>query len=216
VSYDNSLDSIGQFRLICPTLTYDKSLDTVGHMADLIPEQVPVKDLPELLNVPRSRVYTLLDALEITPSKLGRSAYVEQADFLRLEALQSAIRSGSTIAEWLNTNPNPGSPPQEVALVSSLDTVGQMPEASPGLVLSAVERILTQVLPPAKPSLKEKLETLALAAREGLSLSNTELAELLNLSPKTLSRRTKFHANGLTFSKTKEGGSIYWRIDKHV
>mgnify|MGYP006280615417 CR=1 FL=1 len=185
-------------------------------MTELIPEQVPVKDLPELLNVPRSRVYTLLDALAINPSKLGRSAYVEQADYLRLDALQSAIRSGSTIAEWLKTNPNPGSPAQEVSLVSSLDTVGQISEPSPGLVLSAVERILTHVLPAAKPSIKEKLETLALAAREGLSLSNTELADLLALSPKTLSRKTEFQANGLTFFKTKEGGSIYWKVVKHV
>lgn len=183
-----------------------------NRMSELIPDQIQVKDLPELLGVPRSRIYTLMSSLEIQPTKVGRSAYISQSDYLQLEALQGSIKNGGTISEWLKANRNE---PEEVSLVKSNTNVGQISTNNADILLIAIEQILAKALPAKASStlnLKERLETLTFVAREGLTLSNSQLAELLSLSPKTLSRHSEYRSNGFVFSKVKENKAVFWAV----
>lgn len=197
---------------------------------EVVPERVYVLELPKKLKVSRSRVYQLLDALKIKTHKVGNKSFIVGDDYVRLVEVQKYIKKGRTIAEYLLENPQQLETTIHQEEVSSIRYSKDLSnEDSNQFVLQgsqeAIELLfsrlagLTPVAPPVPQLhpievLKVRLETLAICARDGVILTNHELAELLGSNYNTVRKNEKFSQYGYSFIRHKEGRSIYWSISK--
>lgn len=185
-------------------------------MAEPIPSQVPVSELPDRLGLSRARIYDLMGALHIQPRKVGRSAFIDGDQYGQLLRCREAIAAGQTLAQYLDENPPPLATETTAGLVADTSTPDQLLAA----MLALVER---QALPAAPPppdpvdALERRLRILSDLANSGMAIPNAEMAALLAVSPATLrSRGQQFLAYGLMVTRQQQGRSIVWTVSRHV
>ena len=197
---------------------------------EVVPERVYVLELPDKLKVSRSRVYQLLDALTIKTHKVGNKSYIIGDDYIRLVEVHQYIKKGRTIAEYLLDHPQQVETTIHREDASSIQHSSDLSsEGSNQFVLQgnqeAIELFFSRfaALTPVAPAvpqlhfveiLKTRLETLAICARDGVILSNHELAELLGSNYNTIRKQEYFQQYGYSFTRHKEGRSISWTITK--
>lgn len=186
---------------------------------EVLPERIFTIELPNRLGVSRSRVYQLIDKLNIQTSKVGNKAYITSKDFIRLRDAHNFIRKGKSIAEYLLENPQEFEP----VIIDEIPETGLSSagtsDLSSTVLLPVLEMVLGRLeqmpqLPASNPveDLKSRLETLAICARDQVVLSNQELAMLLGLNYNTTRKQEEFTQYGYTFTRRKEGKKIFWII----
>lgn len=185
---------------------------------------VPVRDLTERLGLSKSRVFALLSELAIARTNDGGLTCVSGEDFLLLEQALAHTRNGGTLAEFKASR---GMAPLTVADSSQQST--QSGGTPVDLLLTAMATLLDRQSVAAPPPalapaveaevelslLQRRLDILRTLADARMSLSNSELADVLDLSPGTLrSRGQTFTAYGLRFDREQQGRAVSWRVSR--
>lgn len=182
-------------------------------------DRVPVSQLPSRYSIARSALYTRLKDLKIEPEKQGKKAFVNANQLKQLDALHSHIQKGGTTGEFLKQQstlgelPTEDSPGQSSAVVQ--DSPGQITTSPTAALATVVEAIVKRLIP--APSRLSYLRELEEAYSQGWLLSTSELADLLRLTPGTITDYgEEFSDAGFTFTRAgkRKGGEIAWRIGK--
>jgi hypothetical protein len=180
---------------------------------------IPVSQLPSRYGIARSALYTRLKDLKIEPEKQGKKAFVNAFQLQQLDALHSHIQKGGTTGEFLKQQLSPGqlatqdSPGQSSAVVQ--DSPGQITTSTTAALVTVVEAIVKRLMP--APSRLSYLRELEEAYSQGWLLSTSELADLLGLTPGTITDYgEEFSDAGFTFTRAgkRKGGEIAWRVGK--
>jgi hypothetical protein len=182
-------------------------------------DRVPVSQLPSRYGIARSALYTRLKDLKIDPHKQGKKAFVDASQLERLDALHSHIQKGGTTGEFLKQLDTsgqlatPDSPGQSRTFVQ--DSPGQITASPTAALVTVVEAIVKRLMP--APSRLSYLLQLEEAYSHGWLLSTSELADLLGLTPGTITDYgQEFNDAGFTFTRAgkRKGGEIAWRVGK--
>ena len=193
--------------------------DTIQDMTEI--DRIPLSQLPGRYGIARSALYTRLKDLQIEPIKEGKKAYIDAPSLQLLDELHEHIQQGGTTNEFLKQKASKSTgqsrtddrTQQEGLLVQ--DSPGQITLQPSGLV-AVVEEVVKRLLPKTGSRLSY-LRELEEACEKGWLLSTSELADLLELSPKTLAAYGQhFEDAGFVFTRagTRKGGEIAWAIDK--
>jgi hypothetical protein len=164
---------------------------------------VPVSQLPSRYGIARSALYTRLKDLKIEPEKQGKKAFVNAFQLQQLDALHSHIQKGGTTGEFLK---------QQGSLGQLATQIATSPTAA---LVTVVEAIVKRLMP--APSRLSYLRELEEACTQQWLLSTSELADLLGLTPGTITDYgEEFSDAGFTFTRAgkRKGGEIAWRIGK--
>jgi hypothetical protein len=182
-------------------------------------DRVPVSQLPSRYSIARSALYTRLKDLKIEPEKQGKKAFVNAEQLQQLDALHEHIQKGGTTGAFLKQQSSPGhlaaedSPGQSSKFVQ--DSPGQMTTSSTAALVTVVEAIIKRLIP--APSRLSYLRELEEAYSNGWLLSTSEMADLLGLTPGTITDYgEEFSDAGFTFTRAgkRKGGEIAWRVSK--
>jgi hypothetical protein len=182
-------------------------------------DRVPVSQLPSRYGIARSALYTRLKDLKIEPEKQGKKAFVNANQLQHLDALHQHIQKGGITGEFLKQLERPGqlatedSPGQSREFVQ--DSPGQMATSPTAALVTVVEAIVKRLMP--APSRLSYLRELEEAYSQGWLLSTSELADLLALTPGTITDYgEEFNDAGFTFTRAgkRKGGEIAWRVGK--
>jgi DNA-binding Lrp family transcriptional regulator len=178
-------------------------------------DHLPLSQLASRYNITRPALNKRLKALQIEPSKEGQEAYVSAQQLQQLDELHEHIQRGGTAHEFLKLR-------KEAASSSALvyDAPGQILPTQAGTWVAAIEAVVETVvkrLMPARGSRLSYLRELEEACEKGWLLSTSEVADLLGLSPKTITNYgQEFEDAGFVFTRagTRKRGEIAWAIDK--
>jgi hypothetical protein len=182
-------------------------------------DRVRVSQLPSRYSIARSALYTRLKDLKIEPEKQGKKAFVNANQLQQLDALHEHIQKGGTTGEFLKQSDSsgqlatPDSPGQSRAIVQ--DSPGQMAISPTAALATVVEAIVKRLIP--APSRLSYLRELEEAYSQGWLLSTSELANLLGLTPGTITDYgEEFNDACFTFTRAgkRKGGEIAWRVSK--
>ena len=178
-------------------------------------DRIPLSQLPDRYNIARSALYTRLKDLQIEPTKEGRKAYIDGQQLQLLDNLHQHIQKGGTTGEFLKQNlTGQFSTNNPSTLVQ--DSPGHLLTLQPTALVTIVETIAKRFIP-AHSSPLSYLRDLEEAYEKGWLLSTSEIAQLLGLSPKTISQYgQQFSDAGFIFTRvgTRKRGEIAWTIDK--
>jgi hypothetical protein len=182
-------------------------------------DRVPVSQLPSRYSIARSALYTRLKDLKIEPEKQGKKAFVNAEQLQQLDALHEHIQKGGITGAFLKQLERPGhlatedSPGQSRAIVQ--DSPGQITASPTAALVTVVEAIVKRLIP--APSRLSYLRELEETYSQGWLLSTSELADLLELTPGTITDYGEEFADaGFTFTRAgkRKGGEIAWRVGK--
>lgn len=180
-------------------------------------DRYPLSQLPSRYGIVRSALYTRLKDLKIEPIKDSKRAYLDDTQLQVLDELHEHIQKGGTTGEFLKQKGERGGglsrEERENALLQP--SSGQIVLQPSGLV-TIVEAIVKRLLPSHGGQLAY-LRELEEAYEKGWLLSTSELAGLLELSPRTIaSYGQEFEDAGFVFTRagTRKKGEIAWEIDK--
>ena len=187
---------------------------------------VPVKDLEKLLGISYSRIQAILTELKIERFRglSGAAKYITHEDLVMLQEYIRHTKSGGTLldfkASYVREVPTrvedaPGTPS---LAPTGQDNAQDYPVGYLALT-EAIESAVRNALPPSPPkpslSIKERLETLLLAAQENIPLPTKDLAYILGISANTLrSKKDGFVQYGFTFYREKVDREIHWNINR--
>jgi hypothetical protein len=177
-------------------------------------DRVPITQLPSRYGIARSNLYTRLKDLGIEPEKQGKKAFVNADQLQLLDALHEHIQKGGTTGEFLKSIDGNIQPNQSLATSPN----GQFALFQPATLVAVVETIVKRLLPSTGSRLSYMRE-LEEAYEKGWLLSTSEVADLLNLSPKTITAYgQEFEDAGFVFIRSgiRKGGEIAWAIDKQT
>ena len=182
-------------------------------------DRVPLSQLPSRYGIARSALYTRLKDLKIEPSKEGKKAYVSAEQLQLLDELHDHINKGGTTGEFLKQREESyhPSPLVENNLALSADRQAEMTVTGTSALVAVVEAIVKRLIPSSGSRLSY-LRELEEAYERGWLLSTSEVADLLGLSPKTVtSYGRQFEDAGFVFTRagTRKRGEIAWAIEKH-
>lgn len=214
-------------------------------MSDAQLDSFPVSSLQHRYKIVRSAVYTRLEALNIKPEKQGGRAYVNGEQLRLLDALHDHIEKGGTTSEFVESRADSGqqhlSSGQAGQSGELIPSSGQLQKSSGQLEKSSgqvgqftiteqhstlaglIEALASRLIPMIASQLKPAHDPLASlrgleeAYRNQWLLSTSELAQLLNLSPKTVrSYGEQFSDAGFVFTRagTRKRGEVAWEIGK--
>ena len=182
-------------------------------------DRVPVSQLPSRYSIARSALYTRLKDLKIEPEKQGKKAFVNAEQLQHLDALHEHIQKGGITGEFLKQLERPGklasedSPGQSREFVQ--DSPGQITTSPTAALVTVVEAIVKRLIP--APSRLSYLRELEEAYSNGWLLSTSELADLLGLTPGTITDYgEQFNDAGFTFTRAgkRKGGELAWSVSK--
>ena len=188
---------------------------------EVLPDRIWTLELPDKLGISRSRVYQLIEKLNIKTNRVGNKAYLSPEEYVRLQQAHTYIKNGKSIAEYLLEYPQEFEPVVQEEEPTAGLSVGKTPDVSNAVLLPVLEMVLSRLerptpLPKTNPveELKSRLETLAICVRDQVVLSNQELSMLLGLNYNTIRKQKEFTQYGYTFIRNKEGRTISWTIQK--
>ena len=182
-------------------------------------DRVPVSQLPSRYSIARCALYTRLKDLKIEPQKQGKKAFVNAPQLQQLDALHEHIQKGGITGAFLKQQLSPGhlaiedSPGQSWTIVQ--DCPGQLATSPTAALVTVVEAIVKRLIP--APSRLSYLRELEEAYSNGWLLSTSELADLLGLTPGTITDYgEEFNDAGFTFTRAgkRKGGELAWRVSK--
>ena len=185
---------------------------------------VPVKALPDKLGISKSRAFALLGELQVSRISDGGVTSVSGEDFLLLQTAIAHCKAGGTMADFKASRGL-----SALAVTESSQQSSQSGGTPVDLLLTAMAAlldrqpaaVLSSAISPAAEAeaelsmLQRRLDILRTLADARMSLSNSELADVLDLAPATLrSRGKQFTAYGLVFTRESSGRTVSWRVGR--
>lgn len=167
----------------------------------------PMADLAGRWGITANTVSRRLSFLGIKPIRQGNYRFLDAEQLALAEQLQQHILSGKPMEDF----PRPNSEGRLVA--RQVEPAGLVaPQVTAADLATALAAALT---PPADPL--RRARALAEAAELGVALSSPELAEVLGMSPATVSRWVDGHSPrpGFTLHRQKLGVDVWWTVERH-
>ena len=187
---------------------------------------IPLSQLPSRYGIARSNLYTRLKDLKIESVKQGRRAFVTAASLELLDDLHNHLEQGGTTSEFIKQIQQLAHNHQLVELsphspaISNSWTTEYSSEPTislnPTALVGVIETVVKKLIPPSRSRLTYMRE-LEEAYQNQWLLSTSELADLLGLSQKTITKYgEEFSDAGFVFERAglRKGGEIAWLIDK--
>ena len=179
-------------------------------------DRYPVNQLPDRYGVARSAVYKRMEQLGIAPKKVGQRSYITAAQLQLMDELHVFINQGGSAAEFIEARGlRQGNNGNGQAGSGSDLTVN--PNDFGGMIGALAE--LMGRMGFGQPDPMKYFETLENAAKNGWLPSTSELAELIDLSPREIeSYGDRFSEAGFTFSRAgyRKNGEIAWKVAKRL
>jgi hypothetical protein len=193
-------------------------------------DRFPVSQLQDRYSLARSAVYKRLEQLRIAPQRVGQRSYISAQDLRLLDDLHRFINQGGSAAEFieargLRQKPAHGGGPGggngagsngQGANGSALaPTAGEFG----GLISAIVSEVVGRLGFSPEPDPLKYFEILENAATKGWLLSTSELAGLMDLSPREIEGfGDRFFEAGFIFSRSgyRKNGEIAWKVTKRL
>lgn len=180
---------------------------------------IPLSQLPSRYSIARSNLYNRLKDLQIEPIKQGKKAFVNASQLQLLDRLHAHLQQGGITSEFIKQQgliaSHPGT--METSTLSAVEHRSEpMVVIQPTALVSVLEAVVKRLLPSSKSKLSY-LRELEEAYQNGWLLSTSEVADLLGLSPSTITGYgQEFSDAGFVFTRVgiRKGGEIAWAIDK--
>jgi hypothetical protein len=180
---------------------------------------IPLSQLPSRYGIARSNLYNRLKDLQIEPSKQGKKAFVNASQLQLLDRLHAHLQQGGITSEFIKQErliPSSGGTMETGTLSPVQHRSEPMVIIQPTALVSVLEAVVKRLLPSSKSKLSY-LRELEEAYQNGWLLSTSEVADLLGLSPSTITGYgQEFSDAGFVFTRVgiRKGGEIAWAIDK--
>ncbi len=183
-------------------------------------DQFPVSQLQSRYDLARSAVYKRMEQLGIAPKRVGKRSHISGQQLRLMDELHVFVKQGGSAAEFVEArglqkkpgNSGNGQSGGGSALATTANDFG-------GLISAIVSEVVSRVGLGAEPDPLKYFETLENAARNGWLPSTSELAELIDLSPKEIeSYGDRFSEAGFVFSRAgyRKNGEIAWKVAKRL
>ena len=175
-------------------------------------DQIPIAQLQDRYGLERSSVYARLSALKIKPLKIGRRSFVSEDQVKRLDEFDSYLKSGGNVADFMS-NGHPVDASESSLEVSS----GHLLDAqlSNQTILDVLSDLVAGLSRRPTDDLSARLHLLQDACDHGWLLPTSELAQALQLNPKTLSHHKSYQRYGFSFTKVgRSGAESAWEVSK--
>ncbi|PZV07895.1 MAG: hypothetical protein DCF32_06125 [Leptolyngbya sp.] len=181
-------------------------------------DRYPVSQLQDRYSLARSAVYKRMQDLRIVPEKVGQRSYITAPQLQLLDELHRFVNQGGSAAEFIEARGLRQRP--------SSNGNGQAGGGSDlaitpndfGGMLGALAELMGR-MGIGQPDPLKYFETLEDAARNGWLPSTSELAGLLDLSPREVeSYGDRFSEAGFIFSRSgyRKNGEIAWKVTKRL
>ncbi len=180
-------------------------------------DRFPVSQLQSRYALARSAVYKRMQDLRIVPEKIGQRSYITAPQVQLMDELHRFINQGGSAAEFIESRglrPRSGNNGNGAAGTGS-DLVGPNDF---GNMLGALAELMGR-MGFGQPDPTQYFETLENAARNGWLFSTSELAGLLDLSPREIEGfGDRFSEAGFIFSRSgyRKNGEIAWKVTKRL
>ncbi|MGB3136838.1 MAG: hypothetical protein WBG38_07865 [Nodosilinea sp.] len=181
-------------------------------------DRFPVGQLQSRYDLARSAVYKRMDQLGVTPERVGQRAYINAYELQLMDELHGFISQGGSAAEFVEAR---GLRPRQGNSGSGKSSGGADLSVGPsdfGGMMGAFAEIMGR-MGLGQPDPVKYFETLENAAKNGWLFSTSELAGLLDLSPKEIERYgDRFGEAGFVFNRSgyRKNGEIAWRVTKRL
>jgi hypothetical protein len=184
-------------------------------------DQFPVSQLQSRYDLARSAVYKRMEQLGIATKRVGKHSHISGQQLRLMDELHVFIKQGGSAAEFVEArglqkrqgNNGNGQSNGGSALTTTPGDFG-------GLISAIVSEVINRVGFGPEPDPLEYFETLENAACNGWLLSTSELAGLLDMSPREIeSFGDRFSEAGFMFSRSgyrKKTGEIAWKVAKRL
>ncbi len=187
---------------------------------------IPLSQLPSRYGIARSNVYNRLKDLKIEPIKQGRKAFVSGSQLKLLDQLHTHLSQGGVTNDFLKQQNNQSHQLVKGSIseleVNSPKIVSSQSEPAiilqPTVLINVVEAVVKRFMPTSGSRLTY-LRELEEAYQNGWLLSTSEVANLLGLTQKTITKYGKeFSDAGFVFTRAgmRKRGEIAWAIDKQT
>ncbi|MBW4484413.1 MAG: hypothetical protein KME14_17910 [Tildeniella torsiva UHER 1998/13D] len=184
-------------------------------------DQFPVSQLQSRYDLARSAVYKRMEQLGIVPKRVGKHSHISGQQLRLMDELHVFINQGGSAAEFveargLQQRPGNNNGNGQSGGGSALTTT---PGDFGGLISAIVSEVMSRVGLGPEPDPLKYFETLENAARNGWLFSTSELAGLVDLSPREIERYgDRFSEAGFIFSRSgyRKNGEIAWKVTKRL
>jgi hypothetical protein len=181
-------------------------------------DRYPVSQLQDRYSLARSAVYKRMQDLRIVPEKVGQRSYITAPQLQLLDELHLFVNQGGSAAEFIEARglrQRPGNSGNGQS--GSGSDLAITPNDFGGMIGALAE--LMGRMGFGQPDPLKYFETLENAARNGWLPSTSELAELIDLSPREIeSYGDRFSEAGFIFSRSgyRKNGEIAWKVTKRL
>lgn len=181
-------------------------------------DRYPVSQLPDRYSLARSAVYKRMQELRIVPDKVGQRSYITAQQLQLMDELHVFINQGGSAAEFIEARglrQRPGNSGNSQS--GSGSDLAVNPNDFGGMMGAFAE--LMGRMGFGQPDPMKYFETLENAAKNGWLPSTSELAELIDLSPREIeSYGDRFFEAGFVFSRAgyRKNGEIAWKVTKRL
>jgi DNA-binding transcriptional regulator YhcF (GntR family) len=183
-------------------------------------DRFPVGQLQDRYSLARSAVYKRMEQLGIAPDRVGQRSYITAQQLHLMDELHRFINQGGSAAEFIEAR---GLRQKPSSNGSGQDANGSAMTTGPGdfggLISAIVSEVVGRLGMGAQPDPMKYFETLENAAKNGWLPSTSELAELIDLSPREIeSYGDRFSEAGFIFSRSgyRKNGEIAWKVTKRL
>ena len=176
-------------------------------------DQIPIAQLQDRYGLERSSVYARLSALKIKPVKIGRRSFVSEDQVKRLDEFDSYLKSGGNVADFMSNGHPIDSSESSLEVSSGHPIDSQLSNQAFLIILSDLAAALSR-----RPTddLSARLHLFQDACDHGWLLPTSELAQLLQLNPKSLIHHKSYQRYGFTFTKLgRTGVESAWEVSKN-
>lgn len=181
-------------------------------------DRFPVGQLQGRYDLARSAVYKRMEQLGITPERIGQRAYINAQQLQLMDELHSFINQGGSAAEFIEAKGlrrGPGK--QGNGQSGSGSDLAITPNDFGGMISAFAELMGRMGL--GQPDPLDYFEKLESAANSGWLFSTSELAGLIDLTPREIeSYGDRFAEAGFVFSRSgyRKNGEIAWKVTKRL
>lgn len=180
-------------------------------------DRFPVGQLQSRYALARSAVYKRMQDLRIVPEKVGQRSYITSQQLQLMDELHRFINQGGSAAEFIEARGLRQRPGNNGSGQSGGSDLAITPNDFGGMLGALAELMGRMGI--GQPDPLKYFETLEDAARNGWLPSTSELAGLLDLSPREVeSYGDRFSEAGFTFSRSgyRKNGEIAWKVTKRL
>ncbi|PZO34136.1 MAG: hypothetical protein DCF21_13940 [Leptolyngbya sp.] len=181
-------------------------------------DRYPVNQLPDRYSLARSAVYKRMQDVRIVPEKVGQRSYITAQQLQLMDELHRFINQGGSAAEFIEARGLRQRPGNNGSGQSGSGSDLAVNPNDFGSMMGAFAELMGR-MGFGQPDPMKYFETLENAAKNGWLPSTSELAELIDLSPREIEGYgDRFSEAGFVFSRAgyRKNGEIAWKVAKRL